>query len=116
MAVNLVGMVMQYLTPDRIERIAAAFNLDPKSARSVAEVSVPLLIAELASLAVQPSGAQKVVDAVGQIPAPLIAGPMQLAAALTKRCWLIRERSGFHRCLATKITPLSPGPSPKSVD
>jgi hypothetical protein len=66
MAVNLVGKVMQYLTPDRIERIAAAFNLDPKSAQSVAEVSVPLLLAELASLAVQPGGAQKVVDAVRQ--------------------------------------------------
>jgi len=66
MAVNLVGMVMQYLTPDRIERIAAAFNLDSKSAQSVAEVSVPSLLAELASLAVQPGGAQKVVDAVRQ--------------------------------------------------
>jgi len=66
MAVNLVGMVMQYLTPDRIERIAAAFNLDSKSAQSVAEVSVPSLLAELASVAVQPGGAQKVVDAVRQ--------------------------------------------------
>jgi Bacterial protein of unknown function (DUF937) len=58
MAVNLVGMVMQYLTPDRIGRIAAAFNLDSKSAQSVAEVSVPSLLAGLASLAVQPGGAQ----------------------------------------------------------
>src|SRR6516165_3394835 len=66
MAVNLVGMVMQYLSPDRIERIAAAFNLDSKSAQSVAEVSVPSLLAELASVAVQPGGAQKVVDAVRQ--------------------------------------------------
>jgi hypothetical protein len=66
MAVNLVGMVMQYLTPDRIGRIAIAFNLDSKSAQSVAEVSVPSLLAELASLAVQPGGAQKVVDAVRQ--------------------------------------------------
>ena len=66
MAVDLVGLVMQYLTPDRIGRIAAAFNLDSKSAQSVAEVSVPSLLAELASLAVQPGGAQKVVDAVRQ--------------------------------------------------
>jgi hypothetical protein len=66
MAVNLVGMVMQYLTPDRIGRIAAAFNLDSKSAQSVAEVSVPSLLAGLASLALQPGGAQKVVDAVRQ--------------------------------------------------
>jgi hypothetical protein len=66
MAVNLVGMVMQYLTPDRIGRIAAAFNLDSKSAQSVAEVSAPSLLAGLASLALQPGGAQKVVDAVRQ--------------------------------------------------
>src|SRR6516164_938851 len=66
MAVDLVGMVMQYLTPDRIGRIAAAFNLDSKSARSVAEVSIPSLLAGLASLALQPGGAQKVVDAVRQ--------------------------------------------------
>jgi hypothetical protein len=66
MAVNLVEMVMQYLTPDRIGRIAAAFNLDSKSAQSVAEVSVPSLLAGLASLALQPGGAQKVVDAVRQ--------------------------------------------------
>ena len=66
MAVNLVGMVMQYLTPDRIGRIAAAFNLDSKSAQSVAEVSVPSLLAGLASLALRPGGAQKVVDAVRQ--------------------------------------------------
>ena len=38
MAVNLVEMVMQYLTPDRIGRIAAVFNLNSKSAQSVAEV------------------------------------------------------------------------------
>jgi hypothetical protein len=66
MAVDLVGMVMRYLTPDRIGRIAAAFNLDSKSAQSVAEVSVPSLLAGVASLAVQPGGAQKVVDAVRQ--------------------------------------------------
>jgi len=66
MAVNLVGLIMQYLTPDRIGRIAAAFNLDSKSARSVAEVSVPSLLAGLGSVALQPGGAQKVVDAVRQ--------------------------------------------------
>jgi hypothetical protein len=66
MAVNLVGGVMQYLTPDRIGRIAAAFNLDSKSTRSTAEVSVPSLLAGLASIALQPGGAQKLVDAVRQ--------------------------------------------------
>ena len=50
MAVNLIGVIMQYLTPNRIGRIAAAFNLDSKSAQSVAELSVPSLLAGLASV------------------------------------------------------------------
>jgi hypothetical protein len=57
---------MQYLTPDRIGRIAAAFNLDSKSTRGVAEVSVPSLLAGFASIALQPGGAQKLVDVVRQ--------------------------------------------------
>jgi uncharacterized protein DUF937 len=66
MAVNLIGVIMQYLTPNRIGRIAAAFNLDSKNAQGVAEVSVPSLLAGLASIALQPGGAQKLVDAVRQ--------------------------------------------------
>jgi len=66
MAVNLVGTITQYLTPDRIGRISAAFNLDSKSGQSVADISVPSLLAGLASIAVQPGGAQKLVDAVRQ--------------------------------------------------
>jgi hypothetical protein len=65
-AANLVGLIMQYLTPDRIGRIAAAFNVDSKSTRGVAEVSVPSLLAGFASIALQPGGAQKLVDAVRQ--------------------------------------------------
>jgi hypothetical protein len=66
MAVNLVEMVMQYLTPNRIGRIAAAFNLDSESTQSTAEVSVPSLLAGLASIALQPGGAQRLIDAVRQ--------------------------------------------------
>ena len=66
MAVNLVGTITQYLTPDRIGRISAAFNLDSKSGQSVADISVPSLLAGLASIAVQPGGAQKLVDGVRQ--------------------------------------------------
>jgi hypothetical protein len=66
MAVNLIEPIMQYLTPDRIERIATAFNLDPKTAQSAAKVSIPSVLAGLAGVASQPGGAQKVVDAVRQ--------------------------------------------------
>jgi hypothetical protein len=66
MTVNLIGLIMQYLTPNRIGRIAAAFNLDSKSTQTAVEVSVRSLLAGLASLALQPHGAQKVVEAVRQ--------------------------------------------------
>jgi Bacterial protein of unknown function (DUF937) len=66
MAVNLIELVIQYLTPERIERIAAAFNLDPKTTQNAVKVSIPSLLAGLASMASQPGGAQKVVDAVKQ--------------------------------------------------
>jgi hypothetical protein len=66
MAVNLIELIIQYLTPERIERIAAAFNLDSKTAQSAAKVSIPSLLAGFAGVASQPGGAQKVVDAVKQ--------------------------------------------------
>jgi hypothetical protein len=46
--------------------LSAAFNLDSKSTQNAAEVSVPSLLAGFASMALQPGGAQKVVDAVRQ--------------------------------------------------
>jgi Bacterial protein of unknown function (DUF937) len=90
MAVNLVGVIMQYLTPDTIGRIAAAFNLDSKSTQNAAEVSVPSLLAGFASMALQPGGAQKVVDAVRQHASALdslsnaIGGSTSQAAAADK--------------------------------
>jgi hypothetical protein len=66
MAVNLIELVMQYLTPERIQQIAAAFNLDPKTMQGAAKVSIPSLLAGLAGTALQPGGAQKVIDAARQ--------------------------------------------------
>jgi hypothetical protein len=66
MAVNLIELAMQYLTPERIQQIAAAFNLDPKATQGAAKVSIPSLLAGFASVASQPGGAQKVVDGVRQ--------------------------------------------------
>jgi len=66
MAVNLIELIMQYLTPETIERIAAAFNLDSKTTQGAAKVSIPSLLAGLTGTAMQPGGAQKLVDAVKQ--------------------------------------------------
>jgi len=66
MATNLVSLVMQFLTPDVIGRIAAALGLDRNAAQTGVNTAVPSLLAGLASAAAQPGGAQKLVDAATQ--------------------------------------------------
>jgi hypothetical protein len=116
MAVNLVGMVMQYLTPDRIGRIAAAFNLDSKSAQSVAEVSVPSLLAGLASLALQAGGAQKVVDAVRQHSGTLDSRANAVGGSANQAVLADKGTQWFSSLFGDQNSPLSPRPSPNSVD
>jgi hypothetical protein len=64
MAINLVTLVMQFLTPDMIGRIAAALGLDRGNVSTAIGAAVPGLLAGLSSTAVQPGGAQKLADAV----------------------------------------------------
>src|SRR6516164_960426 len=66
MAVNLVSLIMQFLTPDMIGRIASALGLDRNNAQTAIGAAVPGLLAGLSSVAAQPGGAQKLVDAVKQ--------------------------------------------------
>ena len=66
MATNLISLVMQYLTPEMIGRIAAAIGLDRSSAQTTVSASVPALLAALSNTAIQPGGAQKLVDAAKQ--------------------------------------------------
>jgi uncharacterized protein DUF937 len=66
MAVNLVSLVMQFLTPDMIGRIASALGVDRNNTQTAIGAAVPGLLAGLCGVAVQPGGAQKVVDAVRQ--------------------------------------------------
>jgi hypothetical protein len=63
MAVNLVSLVMQFLTPDMIGRVAAALGLDRSPVQSAIGVAVPGLLAGLSGVATEPGGPQKLVDA-----------------------------------------------------
>jgi hypothetical protein len=66
MAINLVSLVMQFLTPDMIGRIASALGLDRNNAQTAIGAAVPGLLAGLSGVATQPGGAQKVADAARQ--------------------------------------------------
>jgi hypothetical protein len=66
MATNLVSLIMQFLTPDTIGRIATALGLDRNIAQTAIGAVVPALLAGFSNAAAQPGGAQKLVDAARQ--------------------------------------------------
>jgi hypothetical protein len=66
MATNLVSLIMQFLTPDMIGRIASALGLDRTNTQTAIGAAIPGLLAGLSGVAAQPGGAQKLVDTVRQ--------------------------------------------------
>jgi Bacterial protein of unknown function (DUF937) len=66
MATNLVSLVMQFLTPDMVGRVATALGFDRNKAQSAISGAVPALLAAFNDVATQPGGAQKLADAARQ--------------------------------------------------
>ena len=66
MATNLVTLVMEYLTPDLIGRIATALGLNRNNAQTAIGATVPALLAGLSGVAARPGGTQKLIDAAKQ--------------------------------------------------
>jgi hypothetical protein len=66
MATNLISLVMQFMTPDVIARIASALGLDQGDAKKAITASVPALLAGLAGLAAKPGGARQLSDALSR--------------------------------------------------
>ena len=66
MAINLVSLITQFLTPDMIARIASALGVDRNNTQTAIGAAVPGLLAGLCGVATQPGGAQKLVEAVRQ--------------------------------------------------
>jgi Bacterial protein of unknown function (DUF937) len=65
MATNLVSVVMQFLTPDMIGKIASALGLDRSVAQKAIAGGVPAI---LSSLAATPNGARQLTNMVTQQP------------------------------------------------
>ena len=68
MATNLVSVVMQFLTPDMIVKIASALGLDRSLAQKAIGGAVPALLASLADVAVTPNGARQLSNTLAQQP------------------------------------------------
>jgi hypothetical protein len=66
MATNLVSLVMQFLTPDMIAKIASALGLDRTVAQKAIGGAVPALLSVLANVASSPGGARQLSNAVAQ--------------------------------------------------
>jgi hypothetical protein len=66
MATNLVSLIMQFLTPEMIGRIASALGLERNNTNTAVGAAVPALLAGLSNVALQPGGAQKLVDTARQ--------------------------------------------------
>ena len=64
MAINLVSLVSQFLTPQLVGGLARALGINEAVAQKLAAAAVPAILASLGTAAAAPGGAQKVSDAV----------------------------------------------------
>jgi len=64
MAINLVSLVSQFLTPQLVGGLARALGINEAVAQKLVAAAVPAILASLATAAAAPGGAQKVSDAV----------------------------------------------------
>jgi len=67
MAINLVSLAMQLLTPDVVAKIASALGIDAASITRAAGASIPAVLAGLGGVASKPDGAKKLFDTVSQL-------------------------------------------------
>ncbi|MGB7974106.1 MAG: DUF937 domain-containing protein [Roseiarcus sp.] len=64
MAINLVSLVSQFLTPQLVGGLARALGINEAVAQKLVAAAVPAIVASLGTAAAAPGGAQKVSDAV----------------------------------------------------
>jgi hypothetical protein len=64
MAINLVSLVQQFLTPQLVGSLARAAGVNEAVAQKLVAAAVPAILAALGTAAAAPGGAQKVSDAI----------------------------------------------------
>jgi len=68
MALNLVSIVSQFLTPDTVARIAMALGIDRAAAQKAAEGAIPALLACMGNAAARPGAPQQFNSALESLP------------------------------------------------
>ena len=66
MAANLISVVMQFLTPDMIAKIASVLGIDRSVAQKAIGGAVPALLAGLADVTATPQGARQLGSTLAQ--------------------------------------------------
>lgn len=66
MATNLISVVMQFLTPDMIAKIASALGLDRNVTQKAITGAIPALLASFADVASSPNGARQLTNTLTQ--------------------------------------------------
>ena len=79
MAIDLVGSVSQFLTPQLVGNLARAVGVDEAGAQKLVRAAIPVVLGGLATTAAAPGGAQNLVDAVSNSDPGL---PANLAGAI----------------------------------
>jgi Bacterial protein of unknown function (DUF937) len=64
MAINLVSLVQQFLTPQMVSSLARAVGVNEAVAQKLVAAALPAVLAALGTAAAAPGGAQKVSDAI----------------------------------------------------
>ena len=64
MAINLVSLVQQFLTPQMVSSLARAVGVNEAVAQKLVAAALPAILAALATAAAAPGDAQKVSDAI----------------------------------------------------
>jgi hypothetical protein len=80
MAINLVSLVQQFLTPQMVSSLARAVGVNEAVAQKLVAAALPAILAALGTAAAAPGGAQKVSDAISNSDPDLLT---KLSGALT---------------------------------
>ena len=80
MAINLVSLVSQFLTPQMVSTLARALGVNEAVAQKVVAAAVPAILASLGNAAAAPGGAQKISDAISNSDPDILTKLSQAAA------------------------------------